>query len=32
LKRLGSVSWLSSSLIPEPWTDRNLINVYDQGR
>uniref|UniRef100_A0A383VGH5 Uncharacterized protein n=1 Tax=Tetradesmus obliquus TaxID=3088 RepID=A0A383VGH5_TETOB len=32
VKRLGAVSWLSSSLIPEPWTDRNLINVYDQGR
>jgi hypothetical protein len=32
LKRLGAVSWLSSSLIPEPWTNRNLINVYDQGR
>jgi hypothetical protein len=32
VRRLGAVSWLSSSLIPEPWTHRNLINVYDQGR
>jgi hypothetical protein len=32
MDRAGVISWLSSPLAPGMWKDRNLINVWDQGR
>ncbi|WIA32510.1 hypothetical protein OEZ86_003326 [Tetradesmus obliquus] len=32
MDRAGAISWLSSPVAPGFWRDRNLINVWDQGR
>jgi hypothetical protein len=32
MDRAGVVSWLSSPLAPGVWKDRNLLNIWDQGR
>eukprot|EP00879_Flechtneria_rotunda_P021316 GHRR01022466.1.p1 GENE.GHRR01022466.1~~GHRR01022466.1.p1 ORF type:complete len:260 (-),score=96.39 GHRR01022466.1:673-1452(-) len=32
MQRAGAISWLSSPRIPSPWTGKNLVNIWDQGR
>lgn len=32
LDRAGTVSWVSSPLMPAPWTNQNIINNWDQVR
>jgi hypothetical protein len=32
LDRAGTVSWVSSPLMPAPWTNLNVINNWDQVR
>jgi hypothetical protein len=32
MDRAGVISWLSSPAAPAAWKDKNLINVWDQGR
>jgi hypothetical protein len=32
MDRAGAISWLSSPTAPAAWRDKNVINVWDQGR